>query len=45
MRTTEFASYHDTAPLAVKAGSILLAAILFFAAALPVLAVGAAVVA
>lgn len=45
MRTTEFASYHQHVPFSVKAGSILLAAVLFFAAALPVLAVGAAVVA
>jgi hypothetical protein len=45
MRTTEFAHLTAEAPLTVKAGSVVLAAFLFFVAALPVLVVGAAVVA
>ena len=44
MRTTEFVHLTAEAPLTVKAGSVLLAAVLFFVAAFPVLAVGAGVV-
>jgi hypothetical protein len=45
MRTTELIHLTADAPLSVKAGSILLAAVLFIALAAPILFVGAAVVA
>ena len=45
MRTTELVHLTAEAPLTVKAGSVLLAALLFLAAALPLLVVGAGVVA
>jgi hypothetical protein len=45
MRTAEFAHLTAEAPLTVKASSVLLAAFLFFIAAMPVLVIGAAVVA
>lgn len=45
MRTTEFVHLTADAPLALKAGSILLAAVLFVALAAPLVALGASVVA
>jgi hypothetical protein len=45
MRTLDFLSLSHGAPLSVKAGSVILAAVLISLAALPVLSLGASVVA